>query len=158
MRVGFGFDVHGFEPGRLLVIGGVTIPWDSGLAGHSDGDVLSHAIADALLGAAGLGDLGDHWPPTDETKGGSSLEFLSFVARRVDGAGLTIGNVDSTIVAQAPRLSPHRAEMIERISEALGVDRRSVSVKSTTTDELGFAGRGEGIAAFAVVALSKVGE
>lgn len=156
MRVGFGVDVHGFESGKPLILGGVTIPFDSGLAGHSDGDVLCHAIADALLGAASLGDLGTHWPPTNESHGSSSLEFLAVVAGRLEEAGYVVTNIDSTIVAEAPRLSSHSAEMVAGIAAALRLHEDLVSVKSTTTDGLGFSGRGEGIAAYAVAAISKV--
>lgn len=156
MRVGFGFDAHRFELGRRLVLGGVTVPFDCGLAGHSDGDVLCHAIADALLGAAGLGDLGSHWPPTEESKGSSSLAFLTVVAALLDTAGYVVTNIDSTVVAESPRLSSHQERMASAIATALHVDAGVVSVKSTTTDGLGFPGRKEGIAAYAAAAISKV--
>jgi 2-C-methyl-D-erythritol 2,4-cyclodiphosphate synthase len=158
MRVGFGFDVHGFAAGRPLVLGGVAIPSPKGLAGHSDADVLCHAVADALLGAANLGDIGSHWPATSESAGSSSVSFLTVVAGLLEKAGYGVVNVDSTIVAEGPRLASYRDQMVTEISTALAIDRSLVSVKATTTDGLGFAGRGEGIAAFAVATVSKVEE
>lgn len=153
MRVGQGFDVHAFTEGDSIVIGGVRVPHTSGLSGHSDADVLSHAIADALLGAAGIGDLGSNFPATDEWKDASSLDILTETMRRVAEAGFGISNVDATVIAERPRLSDHRAEMIANVARALGVPEAIVSVKATTTDGLGFTGRGEGIAAMAAVAL-----
>lgn len=156
MRIGQGFDVHAFAPeGRSLVIGGVTIPHDKGLAGHSDADVLSHAIADALLGGAGIGDLGSNFPASDEWKDASSLDILEETIRLVTDAGYQISSVDATVIAELPRLAPYRAAMIANIARALGVYESIVSVKVTTTDGLGFIGRGEGIAALAVVALER---
>lgn len=151
MRVGLGFDAHAFTEGRDLVLGGARIPHEHGLQGHSDADVLSHAIADAALGAAGLGDLGASFPATDEWKDVSSLRILESTARAVADAGHRIANVDATVIAQAPRLSPHVASMRANVAASLGIDANSVSVKATTTDRMGFTGRGEGIAAMAVV-------
>ena len=151
MRIGQGFDVHALVGGRKLVIGGVEIPWDRGLAGHSDADVLLHAICDALLGAAALGDIGWHFPDSDPTYGGAdSRELLRATAKKVAEAGYRIVNVDATIIAQAPRMAPHVAKMIGNIAADLGVQPAAVSVKATTTEKLGFTGRGEGIAAQAI--------
>jgi 2-C-methyl-D-erythritol 2,4-cyclodiphosphate synthase len=150
MRVGVGFDVHAFDPTRQLVLGGVPIAGAPGLAGWSDADALSHAIADALLGAGGLGDLGHHFPKDAVREGVSSQDLLSEVARLVEAAGYRIGNLDATVVVQAIRIGPHRSRMEETLAATLGIDRARVSVKATTTDHLGFTGRGEGIAAIAV--------
>lgn len=151
IRIGHGFDVHAFAVGRRLVIGGVEIPHELGLAGHSDADVLLHAICDALLGAAGLGDIGRHFPDTDARyKGIDSRELLREVVARLAAEGWRAGNVDATIIAQAPRMAPHIAQMREHIAADLGVAVASVNVKATTTERLGFTGRGEGIAAEAV--------
>ena len=150
MRVGFGFDAHSFDEGRPLLLGGIEIPGSPGLAGHSDADVLSHAVADALLGAAGLGDLGDRFPHEERWKDASSLEILSEVSALLRDRGTAVVNVDATVVAEQPRLGPHREQMIEKIAHALGIERGFVSVKATTTDEMGFTGRREGMAAFAV--------
>jgi 2-C-methyl-D-erythritol 2,4-cyclodiphosphate synthase len=156
MRIGQGFDAHAFAPeGRSLIIGGVTIPHDRGLSGHSDADVLSHAIADALLGAARLGDLGSNFPGDARWKDSSSLTILEETARLISTAGFVIANVDATVIAEGPRMAPHRDEMAANIAVALGVDERLVSVKATTTDGLGVIGRGEGIAAIAVVLLDE---
>lgn len=155
-RVGLGFDAHAFEAGRPLILGGVTIPDAPGLAGHSDADVVSHAIADALLGSAGLGDLGELFPSDDRWRGASSLEILRLTAQKVTEAGWTIGNVDVTIVAQRPRLASVRSAMVERIADALGVAHTDVSVKATTTDGMGSIGRAEGIAALAVVLVNRL--
>jgi 2-C-methyl-D-erythritol 2,4-cyclodiphosphate synthase len=149
VRVGTGFDVHAFDPARPLIIGGVTIRERDGLAGHSDADVLCHAIGDALLGAAGLGDLGSMFPSTDEWRDASGARLLHAISSRIAEQGWKVVNVDSTLIAEAPRLSEHVARMAHNVSEALGVSVDSVSVKSTTTDRLGFIGRGEGIAAMA---------
>lgn len=149
MRVGTGFDVHSFAAARPLIIGGVTIRERDGLAGHSDADVLCHAIGDALLGAAGLGDLGSMFPSTDEWRDASGERLLRSISSRLADQGWRLINVDSTVIAQAPRLAEHLVPMIHNISEALGVTPGSVSVKATTTDRLGFIGRGEGIAAMA---------
>jgi 2-C-methyl-D-erythritol 2,4-cyclodiphosphate synthase len=156
MRVGVGFDVHAFDPTRQLVLGGVPIAGAPGLAGWSDADALSHAIADALLGAAGLGDLGQHFPKDAVREGVSSQDLLSEVARLVQAAGYRIGNLDATIVAQAVRIGPHRSRMEETLAATLGIDRARVSIKATTTDHLGFTGRGEGIAAIAVALIEPV--
>jgi 2-C-methyl-D-erythritol 2,4-cyclodiphosphate synthase len=150
VRVGFGFDAHPFDARRPLVLGGIEIPGSPGLAGHSDADVLTHAIADALLGAAALGDLGDRFPHEERWKDASSLEILSEVSVLLRDRGAAVMNVDATVIAEQPRLGPHRDQMIERIAHALGIERGLVSVKATTTDQMGFTGRREGIAAFAV--------
>ncbi len=157
MRVGQGFDVHALVTGRPLVIGGVSIPFAKGLEGHSDADVLLHAITDAVLGAAGLGDIGMHFPDTDERyKGADSRLLMREAASRVRSAGFRVVNVDATIIAQAPRMSPHIAEMVGNIAQDLGIDIGCANVKAKTTEHLGFAGRGEGIAAEAVALLESV--
>ena len=151
MRIGTGYDVHKLAEGRKLIIGGVEIPWEKGLLGHSDADVLVHAIMDALLGAAALGDIGKHFPDTDpKYKGADSLMLMREVRRILKENGYRIGNVDSTIIAQAPKMSPHIDTMRRNIAEALGRDVSQVSVKATTEERLGFTGRGEGISAQAV--------
>ena len=156
MRVGTGFDVHAFDPTRPLIIGGVEIPDSPGLAGHSDADVLCHAIADAILGAARLGDIGALFPDDPRWENASSLVLLAATVQAARDAGWTVGNIDSTVVAESPPLSPHRAEMIANIAGAAEIDQSLVSVKATTTDGLGFTGRREGIAAFATVLLDAV--
>lgn len=156
MRVGFGFDAHAFDDTRPLFLGGVEIPGSPGLSGHSDGDVLSHAIADALLGAAGLGDMGENFPGDDRWKGASGLDILRSVAEKLEAAGWRVGNADATVVAERPRLAPHREGMQAAVSEAVG--GADVSVKLTSTDGLGFAGRGEGIAAFAVALVESLSQ
>jgi 2-C-methyl-D-erythritol 2,4-cyclodiphosphate synthase len=154
--VGFGYDVHAFAPHRPLVLGGVRVPHSHGLQGHSDADVLLHAICDALLGAAALGDIGRHFPDTDESyRGVSSLELLEKTIRLLLEHGFTIGNIDSTVVAQVPRLAPHIVRMRERIAMAAGMPVDRVGVKATTTERLGFTGREEGIAAYAVVLIEE---
>lgn len=151
MRIGHGFDVHAFAEGRRLVIGGVYIPHDRGLLGHSDADVLIHAICDALLGAAGQGDIGRHFPDSDPRyKGIDSRDLLRHVAGLLDAGGWRVGNVDATIIAQAPRMAPHIPAMRERLAADLGISVEALNVKATTTEKLGFTGRGEGIAAEAV--------
>jgi 2-C-methyl-D-erythritol 2,4-cyclodiphosphate synthase len=151
MRIGHGFDVHAFAEGRRLIIGGVDIPHVLGLAGHSDADVLLHAICDALLGAAGLGDIGRHFPDSDSRyKGIDSRELLRHVRGLLAERGWRVGNVDATLIAQAPRMAPHIPAMQARIADDLGVAAEAVNVKATTTERLGFTGRGEGIAAEAV--------
>jgi 2-C-methyl-D-erythritol 2,4-cyclodiphosphate synthase len=150
MRIGQGFDAHALVPGRRLVIGGVTIPYQKGLEGHSDADVLLHAICDALLGAAALGDIGKHFPDTDPAYAGADSRQLLREVRKKLGKHRIV-NVDATILAQAPRMAPHVAQMVRNIASDLGIDATAVNVKATTTDELGFIGRGEGIAAQAVV-------
>ncbi len=154
MRIGQGFDVHALVAGRKLILGGVTIPHDKGLAGHSDADVLLHAIADALLGAAALGDIGRHFPDTDARyRGADSRALLREVLQKVRTAGCRVVNVDATIIAQAPRMAPHVAKMTANIAEDLGIAPGAVNVKATTTERLGLTGRGEGIAAMAVALL-----
>ena len=156
-RVGTGFDVHQLVAGRVLVIGGVTIPYERGLLGHSDADVLLHAIADALLGAAALGDIGKHFPDSDPTyKGADSRTLLRTVVQRVRNAGWQVGNIDATIIAQAPKMAPHIARMQANIASDCGVAIGAINVKATTTEELGFTGRGEGIAAQVRVLLTLV--
>jgi 2-C-methyl-D-erythritol 2,4-cyclodiphosphate synthase len=153
-RIGQGYDAHQLAPGRRLVLGGVEVSHDKGLAGHSDGDALTHAIIDALLGAAALGDIGQHFPSTDKSlEGVSSLLLLGRVCELLEQAGWLPGNVDATIVAERPRMAPHIAGMRERLAGTLGLELDAVSVKATTTDRMGFAGREEGIAAFAVATL-----
>ena len=153
-RVGIGYDAHRLVPGRPLVIGGVTIPHDTGPAGHSDADVLLHAIIDALLGAAALGTIGEHFPDDDpQYEGVSSLELLSMTAALVEDHGRTIVNVDSVVIAERPRLQPHLARMAALIAETLGLDQDLVGVKATSPEGLGALGRQEGIAAQAVVLL-----
>ena len=153
-RIGEGWDVHALVPGRPLIIGGVTIPHTHGLLGHSDADVLLHAITDALLGAAGLGDIGTHFPDTDAAfQGADSVALLTEAARRVRDQGWRVGNVDSTVVAQAPRLGPHRAAMVGRIAAALAITPAQVNVKAKTAEKLGPVGQGASIEARAVVLL-----
>ncbi|GKU76739.1 2-C-methyl-D-erythritol 2,4-cyclodiphosphate synthase [Paenibacillus sp. L3-i20] len=158
IRVGQGFDVHQLVEGRPCIIGGVTIPYEKGLLGHSDADVLLHAISDAILGALGLGDIGKHFPDTDEAyKDADSLKLLERVWALVDERGYKLGNIDSTIIAQKPKMLPYIPQMAEIIAKALDADIAQVNVKATTTEQLGFAGRGEGIAAQSVVCLIKKG-
>ena len=153
-RVGTGFDAHAFCEERALILGGVEIPDCRGLSGHSDADVLSHAIADAILGAIGEGDLGKHFPPGDpEYKDASSLAILSQVARMMTDKGFGIENIDCTVVCEEPKISPHAPEMEKKIAYALGIPPRAVNVKGTSTDGLGFTGRKEGIAALASACL-----
>ncbi len=154
MRTGIGYDAHAFEAGRALVLGGVSIPHEAGLAGHSDGDALTHAIIDALLGAAALGDIGWHFPSDDEAyRDAHSLDLLRRTVDLIRDAGLHVVNVDATVVAEAPKLSGQIEAMREALAGALGIDKAFVSVKATTTDGLGFIGRGEGIAALSVALL-----
>lgn len=156
MRIGHGYDVHRLVPGRKLILGGVEIPHETGLLGHSDADVLLHAICDAILGAIGEGDIGRHFPDSDPAyKGASSIKLLQQVMLLAKGKGYQIGNVDATLVAQQPKLAPFIAAMVENISTALGSGTDRVSVKATTTEELGFSGRKEGIAAYSVVLLEQ---
>ena len=157
MRIGQGFDVHALVAGRKLIMGGVHVLYDRGLEGHSDADVLLHAICDALLGAAALGDIGKHFPDTDPGyKDADSRVLLRAVGRKVAEAGYTIGNIDATIIAQAPRMAPHIPKMVLNILADLDMKPGSVNVKATTTERLGFTGRGEGIAAQAVVLLTPI--
>jgi 2-C-methyl-D-erythritol 2,4-cyclodiphosphate synthase len=156
MRVGIGYDVHRLVEGRKLILGGVEIKFEKGLSGHSDADVLSHAIGDALLGAANLGDLGTHFPDSDERyRGISSLRLLEQIRSKLTDRGFRIINVDATIVAQAPRLAPHIEKMRDRLSGTLEIPAENLSVKATTAEGLGFAGRGQGMACYAVVSLEK---
>ena len=156
MRIGIGFDVHRLVKGRELFLGGVKIPHEEGLDGHSDADVLLHAIIDALLGALSLGDIGKHFPPSDPLyKGVSSLKLLDTVSVIIKGEGYRVGNIDSILIAEEPKISPYTKEMRTTIASTLGIDISQVSVKGTTTEGLGFTGRGEGIAAKAVVLLEK---
>lgn len=151
IRIGTGFDAHRFSPGRRLVLGGVVIPHEKGLLGHSDADVLAHAIADALLGAVSAGDIGQHFPDTDPRwKDADSLHLLACVAEIVRGKGGLIGNVDSTIIAQQPKIAPFREAMARNIAKALRIDVACVSIKATTTEHMGAVGREEGILAMAV--------
>ncbi|NBD28245.1 2-C-methyl-D-erythritol 2,4-cyclodiphosphate synthase [Paenibacillus glycinis] len=158
IRVGQGFDVHQLVEGRACIIGGVTIPYERGLLGHSDADVLLHAISDAVLGALGLGDIGKHFPDTDPAfKDADSLKLLEHIWALIKERGYKLGNVDATIIAQRPKMAPYIPQMVEVIAGALEAEERTqVNVKATTTEQLGFAGRGEGIAAQAVVCLVKV--
>jgi len=156
VRIGQGFDVHALVPGRRLIIGGVEIAHERGLLGHSDADVLLHAICDALLGAAGLGDIGRHFPDSDERhRDADSIELLREVRARVCALGWVIGNVDATIIAQAPKMAPHIPAMVRAIAGALEVQSAQVNVKAKTTECLGFTGRGEGIAAEAVALIHR---
>jgi len=154
MRVGTGFDVHPFAAGRRLILGGTLFEGETGLAGHSDGDALTHAIIDALLGAAALGDIGSHFPSDDERlRNADSLELLKQVVKLIAASGCHIVNVDATVIAQTPRMAPRVSEMRRRLASALAIDLGGVSIKATTTDGLGFTGRGEGIAVQAIVLL-----
>ena len=155
-RVGVGYDVHRLEPGRPLILGGVTVPHELGLAGHSDADVLTHAIIDALLGAAALGDIGVHFPDTDEAfRGADSLQLLNQVVQLLAVDGYQIQNVDATVAIQRPRLRPFIENMRERLCEALRIDMGAVSVKATTGEGLGFVGTEKGVAAYAICAIVK---
>lgn len=154
MRVGIGYDVHRLVENRPLVLGGVTIPWDKGLLGHSDADVLTHAVMDALLGAAALGDIGRHFPDTDAAfAGADSVQLLREVRRLLAQAGYAVGNVDAVVCAQAPKLAPHIELMRENIAAALQCDVSQINVKATTTEKLGFVGDGSGMSAYATVAI-----
>lgn len=156
IRVGLGYDVHRVKAGRPLVLGGVRLPSDWGLDGHSDADVLSHAVGDALLGAAGLGDLGEHFPPGDARwKDASSLDLLARIVALLRERGATVVNVDVMLIAEAPKIAPHRAAMCARIAGALGVAATAVSIKATTNETLGAIGRREGLAAMAVALVER---
>lgn len=156
MRIGHGYDVHCLVEGRKLILGGVDVPYERGLLGHSDADVLLHAIADAILGALALGDIGKHFPDTDpQYKGADSRKLLRHVLALAEQKGYLLGNVDATIVAQRPKLAPFIAEMRANIAKDLDAEPDRVNVKATTTEQLGFAGRGEGIAAYAVVLMER---
>ncbi len=151
MRIGHGYDVHKLAPGRKLILGGVDIPYHEGLLGHSDADVLTHAVMDALLGAAGLGDIGQHFPDTDPAYAGAdSLKLLARVMELLREAGYAVGNVDATVLAQAPKLAPHIPQMRENLARVMDVDPGRINVKATTEEGLGFTGAKEGIAAHAV--------
>ena len=157
MRIGHGYDVHRLVQGRALILGGVDIPFEKGLLGHSDADVLTHAVMDALLGAAALGDIGKHFPDSDPAyKGADSLALAREVAKLLLAQNYRIGNVDATVLAQAPKLAPHIPQMRENLALALGVPVDAVSVKATTEEHLGFTGAGEGIAAHAVCLLEEI--
>ena len=156
MRIGHGYDVHKLVSGRKLILGGVDVPYAKGLLGHSDADVLLHAISDAILGAIGEGDIGRHFPDTDPAyKGADSIKLLMHVMELAVGKGYAIGNLDATIVAQRPKLAPYIPQMRENIARALNVAADRINVKATTTEELGFCGRGEGIAAYGVALLER---
>jgi len=156
MRIGSGFDVHGFGEGDHVMLGGVRIPFECGVQAHSDGDVLLHALCDALLGALALGDIGHHFPPSDpQWKGADSRAFLRHCAAQVREHGYTVGNADLTVICERPRVGPHAAAMRANIAADLACDVARISVKATTTEGLGFTGRGEGIAAQAVVLLER---
>ena len=156
MRIGHGYDVHRLVEGRKLILGGVDIPYEKGLLGHSDADVLLHAISDAILGAIAEGDIGKHFPDTDPRyKGADSLKLLAHVMNLADSKGYRLGNLDATVVAQRPKLAPYIQRMRENIAAVLAAEPDRVNVKATTTEELGFAGRGEGIAAYAVVLMER---
>jgi 2-C-methyl-D-erythritol 2,4-cyclodiphosphate synthase len=154
MRIGHGYDVHRFGPGNSLMLGGVSIPYERGLVAHSDGDVLIHAVCDALLGALGAGDIGQHFPDTDQANAGiDSRVLLRRVMELVSGAGWELGNLDATVIAQAPKMAPYIAGMRENLAADMTATVGQVNVKATTTETLGFAGRGEGIAVHAVALL-----
>lgn len=156
MRIGHGYDVHKLVPGRDLILGGVKIDYELGLLGHSDADVLLHAVSDALLGAAGLGDIGRHFPDTDpQYKGADSRKLLEIVAQKVWNAGYQVGNIDVTMIAQRPKLKDHIPQMVENIASAVGVDAGQVNVKATTEEKLGFTGEGLGMACHAVCLLEE---
>lgn len=154
VRTGIGYDAHRLEAGRPLWLGGVQIDFEAGLAGHSDGDVLVHALVDALLGAAGLGDIGTYFPSSDPRyRGASSLQFLRYAAELLERQGWRVANLDATIVAERPRLAPFSENMREVIAESLGLSQGQVNIKSKTSDGMGFTGRGEGIAALAIATI-----
>lgn len=157
MRVGHGYDVHRLVEGRDLILGGVKIPYEKGLLGHSDADVLTHAVMDALLGAAALGDIGKHFPDTDPAyKGADSLKLAEHVAALLTEKGYCIGNIDATVIAQAPKLAPHIPTMKQNLARALGCDADCINVKATTEEHLGFTGQGLGIAAHAVCLIKSI--
>ena len=156
MRIGHGYDVHRLVPDRDLILGGVKIDWELGLLGHSDAAVLLHAVSDALLGAAGLGDIGKHFPDTDpQYKGADSLELLRIVAKRVGEAGYRVSNIDVTMIAQKPKLKDHIPQMVKNIAAAVGIAENRVNVKATTEEKLGFTGTSEGMACHAVCLLEE---
>ncbi len=156
LRIGQGFDAHKFAEGRKLVLGGEVIDYSLGLEGHSDADVLTHALIDALLGAAGLGDIGMHFPDSDPTyRDACSLDMLKVISQAVQALGFRIANIDTTVFAQQPRIGPYRAAMVGNLASTLGIEPERVNVKATTTEGMGFVGRGEGLAASAVVLLER---
>ncbi len=156
MRIGHGYDVHRLVEGRDLILGGVKIDYEKGLLGHSDADVLLHAVSDALVGAAGLGDIGKHFPDTDPAyKGADSLELLRIVARRVQASGYRVSNIDVTMIAQKPKLKDHIPQMVRNIAGAVGLEADRVNVKATTEEKLGFTGTGEGMSCHAVCLLEE---
>ena len=157
VRIGHGYDVHRLVEGRRLILGGVDVPWERGLLGHSDADVLAHAVMDALLGAAGLGDIGRHFPDTDPAYAGAdSLKLLAYVVALLRERGFTVGNVDATVLAQRPKLAPHIPQMRDNLARTMEVGPEQVNVKATTEEGLGFTGSGEGMAAHAVALIEKV--
>lgn len=157
MRIGMGYDVHKLVEGRKLIIGGVEIPYEKGLLGHSDADVLAHAIMDSVLGAAGLGDIGKHFPDTDSKyKGADSLKLMAVVAELIDKENMLIGNIDATIIAQKPKMAPYIEEMRVNISRALKIDKQQVNIKATTEEGLGFTGEGLGISSQSICLLETV--
>ena len=157
MRIGMGYDVHKLVEGRALIIGGVNIPYEKGLLGHSDADVLTHAIMDSILGAAGLGDIGKHFPDTDAVfKGADSLKLLKKVAELIDKENMLVGNIDATIIAQKPKMAPHIEDMRKNIALALGVDVNQINIKATTEEGLGFTGEGLGISSQSICLLETV--
>lgn len=156
MRVGSGFDVHAFGPGNGVMLGGVHVPWERGVIAHSDGDVLLHALTDALLGAAGFGDIGQHFPDSDPRwRGAASAQFVAHAVRLLDDAGWQVVNADLTLLAEAPRINPVRAQVVASMARCLGVTPQQVNLKATTTEKLGFLGRAEGLAAQAVVLIAQ---
>ncbi|WP_274422222.1 2-C-methyl-D-erythritol 2,4-cyclodiphosphate synthase [Blautia sp. XA-2221] len=157
MRVGMGYDVHKLTENRDLILGGVNIPWEKGLLGHSDADVLIHAVMDALLGAAALGDIGKHFPDTDPAyKGISSVKLLTHVMELLRQNHFSVGNVDAVIIAQKPKMAPHIPQMRKNLAQAMGVEENRINIKATTEEGLGFTGRGEGIASQAICLLEEV--
>ena len=157
MRIGHGYDVHRLTEGRRLILGGVDIFWEKGLLGHSDADVLTHAVMDALLGAAGLGDIGRHFPDTDSAYAGAdSLKLLEHVVKLLGERGFSVGNVDATVLAQRPKLAPHIPQMRDNLARTMGVDPSRVNIKATTEESLGFTGSGEGMAAHAVALIEEI--
>jgi 2-C-methyl-D-erythritol 2,4-cyclodiphosphate synthase len=157
VRIGHGYDVHRLTEGRRLILGGVDIPWEKGLLGHSDADVLTHAVMDALLGAAGLGDIGRHFPDTDPAYAGAdSLKLLEHVVKLLGERGFSVGNVDATVLAQRPKLAPHIPQMRDNLARTMGVDPSRINIKATTEEGLGFTGSGEGMAAHAVALIEEI--
>ena len=157
MRIGMGYDVHKLVEGRPLIVGGVTIPYEKGLLGHSDADVLTHAIMDSILGAAGLGDIGKHFPDTDqEYKGADSLKLMEKVAQLIDESNMLIGNIDATIIAQKPKMAPYIEDMRKNVAGVLNIDVNQVNIKATTEEGMGFTGEGKGISSQAICILQTV--